>query len=299
MEESPTLGLIAGQGVLPILVARGMKAGGARVACVGLRGQYDRGLPPLCDVFREAGIFQIGKWIRLLRRWSAREAVMVGRVAKTRMHDPFRLLRQIPDWRAARLWYRRLRHDHRTAAVLAAVADELAGAGITLIDSTTYIPDHLAGEGVMGRVHPSAAQEADIAFGWPLLEEVVGLDIGQALAVRERDVIAVEAVEGTAALIDRAGGLCRVSGWTLLKTAKADHDMRADVPTIGVETIDQLKSARAGCVALGAGRVILIDKPAVLAAADRAEIAVVGVGAEGVRGRGSGVRIWGEQASQS
>jgi len=110
-----------------------------------------------------------------------------------------------------------------------------------------------------------------------LLGRIVELDIGQSIAVRERDVIAVEAVEGTDALIERAGQLCRAKGWTLLKTASADHDMRADVPTIGVETIEQLAKAGAGCVALGAGRVILIDKPKVLEAADRAKIAVVGV----------------------
>ena len=276
--ETRTLGLIAGQGRLPILIARGMSAAGARVCCVGLRGQYDPQLPDRCDAFREAGVFQLGRWIRLLRRWGAAEAVMVGRVAKGRMHDPLRLFRQMPDWRAAVLWYRRLRHDHRTAAVLAAVAEELQKSGITLIDSTTYIPDHLAGAGVMGQVRPTAAGEADIAFGWPLLEQIVEFDVGQAIAVRERDVIAVEAVEGTDAVIERAGKLCRAKGWTLLKTAKAAHDMRADVPTIGVETISRLEQAGATCLALGAGRVILIDKPAVLEAADRARIAVVGIG---------------------
>ncbi len=202
---------------------------------------------------------------------------MVGAVAKTRMHDPLKLVRQLPDWRAVRLWYRRLRHDRRTPALLAAVADELANCGITLIDSTTYISDHLASEGVMGSVPPTQQQRGDIEFGWPLLERIVELGVGQSIAVRERDVIAVEAVEGTGALIERAGQLCRAKGWTLLKTASADHDMRADVPTIGVETIEQLAKAGAGCVALGAGRVSLIDKPKVLEAADRAKIAVVGV----------------------
>jgi DUF1009 family protein len=95
--------------------------------------------------------------------------------------------------------------------------------------------------------------------------------------VRDRDVIAVEAVEGTDAMIARSGELCRARGWTLLKTARPGHDMRADVPTIGVQTIESLAKAGAGCVAVGAGRVILVDRPAVLAAADRAGIAVVGV----------------------
>lgn len=276
-EQTTRLGLIAGQGRLPILVAQGMKAAGARVCCIGLRDQFDGDLPAVCDHFSTAGIVQLGRWIRLLRREGVTEAVMVGRVAKARMHDPLRLFRQLPDWRAVRLWYRRLRHDRRNAALLAAVADELAASGITLIDSTAFIPNHLATPGVMGAVQPTAQQQADIAFGWPLLSQMVELDIGQSLAVRDRDVIAVEAVEGTDAMIDRAGTLCRAKGWTLLKTAKQGHDMRADVPVIGVETIQRLASTGGRCIALGTGRVILIDKPAVLVAADRAGIAVVGM----------------------
>ena len=278
MNTSPSIvGLIAGQGLLPVLVARGMHAAGRRVCCVGLRDQFDATLPGACDEFHPAGIVQIGKWIRTFRRWGVHEAVMVGRVAKIRMHDPFRLLRQLPDWRAINLWYRQLRHDRRNAAVLAAVADELARNGITLIDSTTYIPDHLAAPGTMGRVKPSAQQQADIDFAWPLLLRAVEIGIGQSIAVRERDVIAVEAVEGTDAMIDRAGALCRVKGWVLLKTASGGHDMRADVPTIGVETIEHAAQAGCGCIAVGVGRVILIDMPSVLAAADRMGIAVVGL----------------------
>ena len=129
----------------------------------------------------------------------------------------------------------------------------------------------------MGRHQPTGAQRADIDFGWRLLERIVELDVGQAMAVREHDVIAVEAMEGTDALIDRAGELCRARSWTLLKTAKATHDMRADVPAIGVQTIERLKRSGSTCLAVGAGRVILIDKPAVLEAADRARVAVVGV----------------------
>ena len=271
------IGLIAGAGALPLIVARGARDAGAEVHAVGLRDQFDAALPELCTRFDTAGIVQIGRWIRLLRRANVGEAIMVGGVAKVRMHDPLRLVRQLPDWRAAVIWYRRLRHDRRNAAVLAAVADELARSGITLIDSTTYIRDHLAAPGAMGNVRPTAQQEADIAFGWPLLVQTTDLDIGQSMVVRDRDVIAVEAIEGTDAMIDRAGTLCRSRGWTLMKTAKAGHDMRADVPTIGVSTIERVAAAGGGCIALGAGRVILIDRPEVIAAADRAGIAIVGV----------------------
>jgi DUF1009 family protein len=274
------VGIIAGQGTLPFLVARGMRAAGREVFCVGLRGQFEPALRAECDAFREAGVLQLGRWIRLFRRAGVGEVTMVGRVSKKRMHDPWmalRALRDLPDWRTANLWFRKLRHDRRSATLLRTVADDLATEGVVLIDSTRYIPDHLATEGPMGRVHPDARALADIAFGWPLLAKVGGLDIGQAISVRERDVIAVEAVEGTDAMIRRSGELCRARGWTLLKTARPGHDMRADVPTIGVQTIEGLRAAGAGCVAVGVDRVILVDRPAVIEAADRAGIAIVGV----------------------
>jgi len=271
------LGLIAGNGRLPILEAQGARQRGRAVACIGLAGQYDPDLPQHCDRFRKVGFLRLGQWIRIFRGWGVAEAVMVGGVRKSRMHDPLRLFRQIPDWRAAILWYRHLRGDRRNQTVLTALANELASHGITLIDSTAYIPDHLATRGVMTRTQPTAQQLADIDFGWPLLEETSRLHVGQSMAVRDRDVIAVEAIEGTDAMIARAGQLCRAKGWTLLKTASPDHDMRADVPTIGVSTIKTLARAGGGCIALGAGRVILIDKPSTLAAADKAGIAIVGV----------------------
>jgi hypothetical protein len=277
---SDRVGIIAGQGLLPFLVARGMRARGRRILCLGLRDQWMEGLPSECDEFSEAGILQIGRWIRAFRRAGVSEVTMVGRVSKKRMHDPWlilKALRDLPDWRTADLWFRKLRHDRRSATLLRTLADDLATQGVILIDSTRYIPDHLATEGTMGRVQPDARAQGDIAFGWPLLEKVGGLDIGQAISVRDRDVIAVEAVEGTDAMIRRSGELCRAKGWTLLKTARPGHDMRADVPTIGVQTIEGLAAAGARCVAVGVGKVILVDKPAVLAAADRAGIAVVGV----------------------
>src|SRR5690606_23695471 len=116
------IGLIAGQGRLPILCAEGIRAAGRQVVCVGLADQADAALRPLCDRYAEAGIIRMGKWIRLLRRWGAQEAIMVGRVRKARMYEPLRLVRQIPDWRAAKLWFHVLRHDRRNEALLKAVA---------------------------------------------------------------------------------------------------------------------------------------------------------------------------------
>lgn len=202
---------------------------------------------------------------------------MVGRVAKTRMFRPMRVVRQIPDWRAAKLWYRVLRHDRRNDAMLGAVADELQQAGITLIDSTQYIADQLANAGVMTHHAPSAAQNNDIKFAMPIVSRMGELDVGQSVAVRDREILAVEAIEGTEALISRTGQLCPSGKWTLVKLAKPNQDMRFDVPTVGVATIEQLQAHGGTCLAVQAGKVILLDKPQMIEAADKAGIAIVGI----------------------
>lgn len=275
--EREPVGLIAGEGRLPFLVAAGIRAAGRETACVGLRDQYDPGLPDVCDRFETAGIIQIGRWCRLLRRHGVHRAVMVGRVKKVRMYDPLHLVRQMPDWRAARLWFGRLRHDKRTGALLGAVADELAREGIELMDSTRYIPDQMAGEGVLTGSGPSASQRADLEFALPIMARLTALDVGQAIAVKDRDVIAVEAVEGTDRMIERAGQLCRRGGWTLVKAANPQHDMRFDVPTVGPQTIQNLRDHGGTCLAIEAGRVIMVDKPKVIEAAQQAGVSIVGV----------------------
>ncbi|MCC7146512.1 MAG: UDP-2,3-diacylglucosamine diphosphatase LpxI [Phycisphaeraceae bacterium] len=282
MAERP-IGVIAGCGRLPIHTAEGIRAAGREVACVGLWHQFDPQLPGLCGQFARAGVAQIGRWIRLLRKWEVQEVVMVGGVDKSRMYDPLHFVHFLPDWRAARLWYRRVKHDRRTDALLRAVAEEIEGEGIRLIDSTRYITRTLAEAGPMGKVKPSKAQLADVEFALPIIRRLGELDIGQALAVKDREVIAVEALEGTDAMIRRAGELCRSGQWVMVKVSKPAQDMRFDVPTVGMKTIEALRQAKAGCLALEVGKVILLDKAELLAAADKYGIAVVGIGGMGVR----------------
>ena len=271
------MGLIAGGGRLPLLEAQGMRAAGFSVACVGLAGQYDPALREHCDTFVESGILNLTRWCRQLRKRGADQAVMVGKVQKSQFqYHPMRWLRQMPDWRAARVWLWRSRHDRRSQTLLASLADELQQGGIELIDTTRFIPEHMADEGVLTRLAPTGAQQQDIDFVWPILMSMNELDIGQAVAVRDADVIAVEAMEGTDAMIQRAGQLCHKSGWVMAKGAPASKDPRFDVPTIGVKTIENLAAAGAGCLVVTAGRVILLDKPAVLSAADEHGIAIVG-----------------------
>lgn len=280
MSAVEPLGLIAGTGRLPVLIAGGVRRSGRRLVVVGIRGQADPALRDLADVFGWAGITRLGRWIRLLRRNGVRRAVLAGGVRKANMYSPLRLLRYWPDLRTARLWYGKLRHDKRDNAVLLAVADELAKEGIELMSSVEYCAEHLADEGLMTKTPPSKSAQADADFGFKIARRSAELDVGQSVAVKERDIIAVEAMEGTDEMIARAGRLCKTGGWTLVKVARPNQDMRFDVPTVGPETIQTLKTARAACLVLEAGKTIILDKPDTLALADRLAIAVVGKRAE-------------------
>jgi DUF1009 family protein len=270
------LGLIAGHGRMPVLIARGARAAGRRLVVLGLRGFADPGLRDLAHHFAWAGVTRPGRWIRVLRRQGARQAVIAGGVRKADMHSRWRLLQYLPDARGVRLWYFRLRHDKRDNAVLLAVADELACEGIELMSSVEYCAEHLASEGLMTHTPVPRGCEADVEFGFAIARRSAELDIGQCVAVKERDIIAVEAVEGTDAMIERAAVLCPAGKWTLIKVARPAQDMRFDVPTVGVGTMEKLHAAGAACVVLEAGRTLILDKPEALALADRFGIAVVG-----------------------
>jgi len=276
--DTTPLGLIAGEGELPKLVARGARAAGRPVAVVALRGCADPALRDLADRFCWRGIVQLGRWIRAFRRAGCREVIMAGRVRKSRMFAGPRwlqYLQYLPDLTSIRVWYHHA-HDKRNDTLLGAVADELARRGLTLIASTRYIPDALAPAGPLPAFPPARGVLDDAEFGWPLAKEVARLDIGQSIAVKEREVIAVEAIEGTDALIARTGQLCPQRGWTLIKVAKPNQDMRFDVPTIGPQTIENLHAAGAAGLVVEAGKTIVLERERLLDLAQRYRITVLG-----------------------
>ena len=275
--EKKRIGIIAGAGRLPILVAQGIHARGSEACAIGLRGNVLDETKSHCDLYRSVGVAQFGKWVRTFRRWNIHQAVMVGSVAHTKKYARFQFLHYIPDYRAALLWYRKLRHDRRTATMLTVLADELQQNGITLMDNRDFIPDHLALPGLMTKTPPSPTLQKDIDFGWNLLTQTVNLDFGQALAVRNCDIIAVEAAEGSNAMIARAGELTKKRPWVFLKTSSENHDMRADVPTVGIETIENLHKAGAKVMVLGSGRVIMLDREKIINRADQLKISILGM----------------------
>jgi DUF1009 family protein len=277
MTDSKTLGLIAGQGRLPFLVAQGAKKAGLKVVCLGLADNSSQDLADQVDVFYKVPLARPGAWIRKLRRHDVGRAIMVGRVQKTCIYTPFRILRYLPDWRAFRIWYWRLRKkDKRNDTLLCALADELAGGKIILENSIMYCAEHIATKGVLTKNQPSASIRNDIDFGWPIAKQLGQLDIGQAVAVKEREIIAVEAIEGTAKMIERAGQLCPAGGWTLVKAAKPNQDMRFDVPCVGPDTIEDLAANKAKCLVVEAEKTVIIDKNETIAMAERLGIVIVG-----------------------
>lgn len=283
-QSGAPVGLIAGEGELPLLVARNVKRANQRLAVVALRGYADPQLRELADSFCWRGIVQLGRWIRALRAAGCREVVMVGRVKKATMFAGPRWLqwlRYVPDLTSIRVWYVHAR-DKRNDTLLRAVADEMGRRGLNMIDSTRYIPEALAQDGLLTPAGARPLAEApkrvldDAAFAWPLLKQIAAMDIGQSMAVKEREVIAVEAIEGTDRLIERAGQLCPQGGWTLVKVAKPEQDMRFDVPTIGPGTIENLHAAKAGGLVVEAGRTIILEREKTLALAQRHGITMIG-----------------------
>jgi DUF1009 family protein len=276
MDEIKILGLIAGGGQLPCMVAEGAKAAGFKVVCVGIDDTVSESLKRDVDVFCTAAVARPGSWIRKLKRHGVTDTIMVGSVSKARLHQAWRIFRYIPDWRAFRVFYSRMRGKNaQTDSLLGALADELASGGIILQDSTKYCQEHMATEGVLTRNSPSKQALEDIAFGWTIAKTLGDMDIGQAVAVNEKAVIAVEAMEGTAQMIKRAGQFGMAKKWTLIKTSKPNQDMRFDVPCVGPDTIQDLADNRAGCLVIEAGKTIIIEKEKALALANRLGIVVV------------------------
>lgn len=272
-QQAP-LGVIAGAGRFPFMVVEGAKQAGRDVVVVALRGLADARLAGAADHFRWAGLARMGAWIRVLRRHGVRQAVLAGYVRKEVMYGRFRLLKLLPDWTSIRLWFLTV-GDKRNDTVLSAVADALCDRGIVLQDVTRHCADALAAEGRIAGPPPSKQIEADIEFGWRIAKELGRLDIGQAVAVREMEVIAVEAIEGTDRMIERAGTLCPRGGWTLVKVAKPNQDMRFDVPTIGPETIQRLHRHGARALAVEAARTVIVDRQHVADLADAAGITIL------------------------
>jgi DUF1009 family protein len=275
MREPTPIGLLAGAGRFPLAFAQKTHDLGVPVVCVGLRDLASPELAGLCRRFHWCPVGRLGRMIRCFRRGGVREWVMAGKVHKVHaVNARWRVLNNLPDWRMIRLWLWRTR-DKRDDTILNAIMAEFEADGLTCRSALELCPELLVSRGVLTRRPPTAAECDDIEFGWELAKEMGRLDVGQSVAVRERAVLAVEAIEGTDRAIARAGELCPRGGFTVVKVAKPQQDMRFDVPTVGVSTVETLRGAGGRVLAIEADRTILLDAAETVALADRYGITIV------------------------
>ena len=262
------IGLIAGGGQFPLLFAEAARARGRRVVAVAHVNETLPELEQQADVTCWVKLGQLGRIIKYFRQEGVNETVFAGTITKTRIfHDV------LPDFKGLTLWNKiDIRLDD---AILRAVAQTLEEEGIRVIASTCYLDHLFFPQGLLSRKKPSTAQMEDIRFGWSIARAVGRLDIGQCVVVRDRSVLAVEAIEGTDAAIRRGGELAG-SGAVVVKLKKPDQDFRFDLPATGEKTIATLAAVKGAVLAVEAGQSLLFDRTAMVRSADRAGIVVIG-----------------------
>ena len=263
------IGLIAGNGKFPFLVIEGAHRAGAEVAVAAIREETDPSIEKIADRFTWVGIGQLGKMLKFFKNEGVDKAIMAGQVKHVQIFS-----NAIPDVRMLKMLLRLPKRN--TDALIGAVAGELASEGIELIDSTHFLQDQLPSVGTLTRRAPDDRERSDIEYGLGVATEIARLDLGQTIVVRDRACVAIEAMEGTDAVIRRAGELVR-GRLTVVKIAKPDQDMRFDVPVVGVPTIESMIVARATCLCLTAGKTLMFDRQQMIGLANKHKIAIVAV----------------------
>ena len=261
------LGLIAGNGKFPFLVLEGAKRAGTSVAVAAIREETDPAIESLAERLTWVGIGQLGKMLRFFKDEGVDKAIMAGQVKHVQIFS-----RAIPDVRMLKMLLRLPRRN--TDALIGAVANELASEGIELIDSTFFLKDQLPQPGTLTKRAPDQRERSDVEYGLEIARGIAGMDLGQTIVVRDRACVAIEAMEGTDAVIRRAGELVR-GRLTVVKIAKPDQDMRFDVPVVGVPTIESMKDSGATCICLTAGKTLMFDREAMVKLADKHKIAIL------------------------
>lgn len=284
MASDQKLGLIAGNGSFPLLLLDAARAQGAQVIVAAINEETS----PLIEQRGAAAVYwmslgELGKLIDTFKSEGVRTAVMAGQVKHKQIFSGIR-----PDWRLAKVLFSM--GTRNTDSLIGAVAKVLEDEGIHLISSTSYLEPLLARPGVLTRRGPTDAEQKNIAYGRQVARHLAQYDIGQTVVIAESACVAVEAMEGTDATIMRAGEIMKSSAHedktpadstvlsralTVVKVAKPNQDMRFDVPVIGVKTIETMARAGATCLAVDAGKCLLLDGDRVIQAADAAGVAIV------------------------
>lgn len=268
MKTPDALGIIAGSGAYPLLVAdAARKAGVKRIVAAAFAGETDEKLEHQVDEIHWMRVGQLGKLLSCFRDAEVRHALMAGQIAPKNLFD----LR--PDWKALLLLTRLKRRNAET--IFGAIADELEKVDVRLLPATSFLEEYVAPPGVIAGRTPTRREDDDITFGFEIAKEMSRLDIGQTVVVKDGTVLAVEAFEGTNEAMKRGGALGR-KGAVMVKVAKPNQDLRFDVPVIGVETLRIAAEANVRVIAIEAGQTLLLEKDDLISFATRANVSVVG-----------------------
>jgi DUF1009 family protein len=268
MENQAALGIIAGNGSYPFLVARAARQNGVgAIHVAAFENETRPDLALYADSIEWMRVGQLGRLLKFFERAGICRAIMAGQIAPKNLFD----LR--PDFRVLLLLSTLKRRNAET--LFGAVGEELAKVGIQLLPATTFLEDSLAKEGVIGGPKPKKRYLDDVAFGFEIAKEVSKLDIGQTVIVRNGTVLAVEAFEGTNEAIRRGATLGK-QGTVVVKVSKPNQDTRFDVPVIGCETLEVASASGVRVIAVEAGKTLLLDKEAVKALAEAKQVTIYG-----------------------
>ena len=267
--QGKNIGIIAGGGQFPRLVAQNARKAGAKVFIYGFPEQTDQGLADDADAFEVNNIGQVGKMFKFMKNHQVTHICLAGTIKKTKISDIK------PDLYAAKLLFK-LRKNQGDDKLLRTIADHIESEGFTVVQAADLVPGLAAPAGVLTRRAPSEAEMGSIRYGWPIGKGLGAYDIGQCLVIKDRMVVAVEALEGTDAALERGGELGG-EGCIALKMFKPGQDSRADLPSIGPKTVEILIKYRYSCLAFEAEKTLFFDQREALALADKHGIAIIGV----------------------
>jgi UDP-2,3-diacylglucosamine hydrolase len=260
-------GMIAGNGSFPFLVLEGARRSGVDLAVVAIKEETDPSIKESAADITWVGIGQLGKMISYFKEKDVSKVIMAGQVKHVQIFSG-----SLPDLRMVKMLWNLPRRN--TDALIGGVAAELAKEGIELIDSTLFVRDQLAAEGVLTKRQPSDIELENIEYGLHIAGEISRLDLGQTIVVRAKACVAIEAMEGTDATIRRAGELAK-GKLTVVKVAKPNQDMRFDVPVVGVQTIQTMIEAGATCLCLTAGQTLIFELNDLIPLANKHKISIV------------------------
>jgi UDP-2,3-diacylglucosamine hydrolase len=266
-------GMIAGSGRFPLLALETARKLGDEVVAIGIREEASAEIEPLAARFYWISIGQLSRLIEILKKEEITEVVMAGQVKHVSIFSSIQ-----PDWRLLKL-LTSLR-EKNTDALIGGVAKVLADEGIRLADSTLFLKPLLAEKGVLSKRKPDSDEERDARYGFRIANALAGLDVGQSVAVCERACVAVEAMEGTDAMLRRAASLVNGRPLRLVKVSRGRRHLLFDVPVAGLDTIGVMKETGTTLLAIDAGRTLLLDREAMVARADQFGISIVGYAPE-------------------